>query len=527
MRRRAIWFSLAIGIGLIAAPAVFQMFTRAPLGATMIEEFRPFMKASTIDNFSGHLDTIDEAAGELGNQTAAGNFRSEYSSAASFLGAWPGIEADMRGMLDVMRSNLDNYAAVDALPPFYLFPWFFVIPGLAVAGLAVASIRRRERWIRVAIAVAGIGLIAAPGIFQMFSRAPLGGKMIEDFRPLMTPAKVTQVQLYFLTIGAAEGEIRNKLMPDIQAASQYNDEGFRKAFPALSTLSDSFPKISGDMAPMIGAMSDNLDNYAAVDALPPFAVFPWFFVVPGVLLVAAGSLSSLRNIDRSASKASLVAALLILGACGSGTPDTTSQKAATNLTGLFAVDGGECAAAGITKGSYFRMVNPGGDPSTGPFVTNADSSCIDKTWTLLLPGTDGGLRTGEFQPNPDPAFDSAGHALAGKITAPTRWFAVSFALSTNKVDPQTGTEVAAPRIEAKGNTLSGDVRGFAAAWNKQHFNQGSQKPDGSRPGATTGPSGTYDATTGRYALEWTSQIVGGAFNNFIGVWHLEGKFTPN
>jgi len=42
-----------------------------------------------------------------------------------------------------MSDNLGNYAAVDALPPFPLFPWFFVLPGVLVVGCAFASQRPR------------------------------------------------------------------------------------------------------------------------------------------------------------------------------------------------------------------------------------------------------------------------------------------------------------------------------------------------------------------------------------------------
>jgi hypothetical protein len=51
-------------------------------------------------------------------------------------------------------------------------------------------------------------------------------------------------------------------------------------------------------------------------------------------------------------------------------------------------------------------------------------------------------------------------------------------------------------------------------------------PQGAKPGLTAGPTGTYDAATKRYVLEWSSQIVGGPFNNFTGIWHLEGVFEP-
>ncbi len=65
-----------------------------------------------------------------------------------------------------------------------------------------------------------------------------------------------------------------------------------------------------------------------------------------------------------------------------------------------------------------------------------------------------------------------------------------------------------------------------ASWNNEFFNQGSPKPDGSAPGLTAPVHGTYDADTGEFVLEWSSQIVGGPFNDFTGIWHLEGTFKP-
>lgn len=205
-----------------------------------------------------------------------------------------------------------------------------------------------------------------------------------------------------------------------------------------------------------------------------------------------------------------------------------SEKSPTGqLVGIFQITSGECAGGAVSKGSYFRMVQPGGAPRKGPFVTNGDSSCSDKTFTALKPGADGGLKTGEFQPNPDPAFDKGGNAVASRLAEPQKWFAVAFALSTNQKDPQTGNEVAAPTLSAEGDKLTGDLRALSAAWNGQFFNQGSPKPDGSAPGSTTAPRGSYDDSTKAFTLEWDSQIVGGPFGNFTGSWHLEGVFVPS
>ena len=234
-------------------------------------------------------------------------------------------------------------------------------------------------------------------------------------------------------------------------------------------------------------------------------------------------MNRVRSLVRSL--AVLTTVSLSAAGCGDGTdtPAGGSASGGEELVGLFSLTAGACEPA--PTGSYFRMVQPAGTAEAGPFVTNGDSSCADKTVTPLSPGTDGGLRTGGYQPQPEPAFDPGGNALSTAIAQPQPWFAVAFGLATNPSDPQMSSEASAPTISVDGTALSGDLRALAAAWNGQHFNQGSPKPDGSRPGLTEGPTGTYNADTGAYTLDWSSQIVGGPFNNFTGLWHLEGTFT--
>ncbi len=206
------------------------------------------------------------------------------------------------------------------------------------------------------------------------------------------------------------------------------------------------------------------------------------------------------------------------------TADVPTARAAVSgdLGGVFRISAGNCT--GTPHGSYFRMINPTGTVD-GPFVSNSDSGCGDKTYTLLSPGTDGGLITAAYQPAPAKAFDDAGNSLAARIIKPVKFFGVDFSASTEPKDLQTGEANSVPRLTADGNGgLSGDTRAFDATWNRQSFNQGGPKPDGSTPGITAPPKGTIDAAN-RYSVTWTSQIVGGPFNNFTGVWHLEGTFV--
>ncbi|MEQ8718393.1 MAG: hypothetical protein RIE08_12355 [Acidimicrobiales bacterium] len=203
------------------------------------------------------------------------------------------------------------------------------------------------------------------------------------------------------------------------------------------------------------------------------------------------------------------------------TPEPTAEPPAGfegDLTGTFTITAGTCDATGVS-GSWFRMVQPQGSLLDGPFIENFDSACDDSTYSLLTPGTDGGLTTGAHQPAPDPAFDERGNGLAAAIVAPVTFFGVDFAVGTDPtLDPVT--------LTATDGSLTGSTGAFTAYYGGMAFNQGAPAATPSDSGITTDPSGTIDPETGEFVLEWTSGIEGGAFGGFTGVWHLEGVFTP-
>jgi hypothetical protein len=291
---------LVIGVGLLAAPFIFQMLAldnRAPRGGEMIDQFRPYMTDARITKFDGFMDLINRAEqsyrADLRPAVVAAPKSPAQQAALTSVDDWAkrwegdsGIHADMGGILARVRRNLDNYAAVDHLPPFKLFPFFFILPGLIIAALARVALGRMRRGaatggVGKALVVMGVGLIAAPFIFQMIggeNRAFEGNGMINDFKPIMTNQRVTAVQNYFPVIGLAEGQIRNELVP------LANGQSPGAGSPVISEFSQTWPAISNEFAQFLGVMSDNLDNFAAVKALPPFALFPFFFILPGLLV---------------------------------------------------------------------------------------------------------------------------------------------------------------------------------------------------------------------------------------------------
>ncbi|MET3961523.1 hypothetical protein ABIE44_001457 [Marmoricola sp. OAE513] len=248
-------------------------------------------------------------------------------------------------------------------------------------------------------------------------------------------------------------------------------------------------------------------------------------------------------------------ALAVTGLAGcDGTDEKASSSKGTELVGIVKLAPGSFED-GKLSGTWFRMVQLGGTVAKGPFMVNGNSQADGGKATLLAPGTSGGLRLGGYQSQPKPAFDKRGNSLAAAITKPVKFFAVEFSIATNTVDPQTQTEVAPPTVYVKDGKLTADMSSWGVTWNNQVFNQGAPKPVSSTqakavgqedaekvwdwvagkylekaPAPTIsgkGATGTYDAKTGKFVLQWTSLIKGGPFNGFTGAWHLEGTFTQD
>jgi hypothetical protein len=295
-----------VGAALIVMPFAFNMFARAPQGATMLSEFKPLMTTERLDGFQKDIKQINagvqQANGNVATLLLGGpkvgvanrsQFNAEFPTFVAFSRQWAAIDVQMTTLLDNVQGNLGNYQAVAALPSFRLFPWFFVVPGILISALLGLYLLQGYWWptIRWALFALGVGLILAPAAFGMFQRAPKGGQMMSAFRNIETASNVQSIQGDFGTMAVGQGAIRLELVPALER-KDLSPTQIQTRFPAVVTLDRQWVHILNDMTPMIGAMSDNVTHYHAIAALPPFPLFPWFFVLPGlfvaVLTVAAG-----------------------------------------------------------------------------------------------------------------------------------------------------------------------------------------------------------------------------------------------
>lgn len=156
---------------------------------------------------------------------------------------------------------------------------------------------------------------------------------------------------------------------------------------------------------------------------------------------------------------------------------------------------------------------------------------------VLASGIDGGILLGTFQEFQPATIDNqdtdASPAIFGGdlIAEPFDFFNQPTFIGTNAVSVQSGNVKSAPAADVDMNdcvgsvcTLSLQLDAWEVYWGGTSFEQG-PRPDNT---VTTFElaMGTYDTATGAYAVNWTSKIRGGNFNNFLGSWHLEGTLKP-
>lgn len=196
-----------------------------------------------------------------------------------------------------------------------------------------------SRKLMVAVLVIGIALIATPLVIGLPDKADGGQEMIDAFEPLMDPDNVQKTADYYNDVFVPLGDVvpamtqenidrfnaylagfegmgadAQNLVPALMAATGMTEEQVQQylgtEFPAMSQMLQGLPQMQQDFTGLMGLMGANVPifeqvpagldhykplvdtmqgqqgNYDKISALPDFRLFTWFFVVPGVLLVA-------------------------------------------------------------------------------------------------------------------------------------------------------------------------------------------------------------------------------------------------
>jgi hypothetical protein len=233
---------------------------------------------------------------------------------ASFHATWPKTYRSLRGVIDPIAAHRSGYEAIAALPRFGLFPWFFTVPGgvLVLLGLLALAWPRAWAVARFGVLAVGLGLVVAPAALHMWERAPKGASLVTAFTPVETRPAVVRVQNDFGQVAIAQGALAGELVPALRAHGLTTAQIDRR-FPAVQTLTTRWIQILNDLTPVIGVMSDNVDRFQAVAALPPLTAFAWLFVIAGGLAALIALISTARGIRRGRRQPALAAPMADAG----------------------------------------------------------------------------------------------------------------------------------------------------------------------------------------------------------------------
>ena len=195
---------------------------------------------------------------------------------------------------------------------------------------------RKMMW---AVLVVGVALVAAPFVMGLPDKADGGQQMIDAFEPIMEETNVDTTADYYYDVFVPLGDVApamsqgnidrfngylagfgalgvesQDLVPILATAMNMPEadvQAFMNAqFPATTQTLEGLPAMQTDFDGLLGLMDANVpifeqvpagldhyeplvttmqaerENYDKVSSLPDFRLFTWFFVVPGIALIA-------------------------------------------------------------------------------------------------------------------------------------------------------------------------------------------------------------------------------------------------
>ena len=308
------------------------------------------------------------------------------------------------------------------------------------------------------------------------------------------------------------------------------------------------------MTPMIGAMSDNVANYQAIAALPPFPLFPISSSCPasswrerrspqdpGVhrrspveqfpkdIEIRLMSPTKKRNPTMNHRFRSLALAIsMALGIVGmvATAPVGAANAHATTLVGTFKLTAGSCATTHADRDVLPHDLSRR-EPHGGKFFDNPDSTCTDKSYTLAVPGTAGGFTTGKYQPEP-------GAGLLGDGKRPVEHDHPTTVVHGHQLQHRHESEGSPDRScrtgaddQGQEREALGTGRGVERIMEQALLQSGLAQARRHLAWADRAGHRDLQLQDPRLRADVGSAVVGGPFNGFTGYWHLQGKFVPS
>ena len=155
-----------------------------------------------------------------------------------------------------------------------------------------------RKWaLGVAVALAGLSLIALAAIPGLFGVAPRFNDLTSNFKPAMTASNIAELRADLGGLTAAQAQFVNQAVPGLAQQLHMTpaqlSSTLAQQFPATMAGMQAVPATSAQFTQVLNLLDSQIGNFQQADSIPagsiPPTVIPWVLLVVGLvlLLVAA------------------------------------------------------------------------------------------------------------------------------------------------------------------------------------------------------------------------------------------------
>ncbi len=300
---------IIVGVVVFASAFTTQLFTVAPAFEELTDGFRDtVMTEEAVTQARNDIAALEAVSAEFESMVAptlagalemdaatfAGFVEEQFPAVAAGTAALPGITAQFTNVIDLIESQLGNFAKADEIPtnnlPATVVPWEIALIG--VLGIVIGALMLRgDRGPAFAAVILGLLAVGGAVVLSLIDKSAAADDMNEAFKPVYTAELIAQSQGALQVIGAMGEEMQTTMIPALaeqQGMSPEEMQGFiGEQFPATAAALQAMPDAMGRFEAMVGAFDAQLENYDTIKttALSPVA---WTVVIGGAAMAALG-----------------------------------------------------------------------------------------------------------------------------------------------------------------------------------------------------------------------------------------------
>jgi hypothetical protein len=308
VRKVSAILAILVGVVLIVITFTNNLFKVGPAFESMMNDFRPMIQQSSIDeakaNLSGLSSVATEVQGKMIPAVSAQLGMTAEQFSAMVNQQFPAVSAGLQAipqavpaftdLMNTLETNRPLFESADAIPtknmPASTVPWMLLISGLLSIGVGVLIWFTARAGAIVAL-VLGAALVVLPLVMSLPQKAADADQLNKNLQPVYTQQLIDQSKQTLTTLGAMGQQMQTKMLPALATQLKMSNEQLQaflgQNFPATATALGGFDTTMTKFQNMVSAFETNLDNYNTLKSVK-FVPIVWTMIGGGVVIFLLG-----------------------------------------------------------------------------------------------------------------------------------------------------------------------------------------------------------------------------------------------